>query len=158
MTSTAAAPTFREIESGPNFEIYKGAACLQRLDWTREGNLRTTHVGNVEAWCAERIILRWDAAFRAKQRFAVFHDFADATGYESGLRVALTAWAKEHPGAQSGVHFYTRSKIVSMGVSVASLVLPGLLTNYPKRQDFDLALKKFGLPVTIAIPEFKAGT
>jgi hypothetical protein len=45
-----------------------------------------------------------------------------------------------------------------MGVSVASLVLPGLLISYGKRQDFDLMLKKHGLPVTIALPAFKPGT
>ncbi len=150
--------SFREIESGPNFEVYQGALSVQRLDWTSQGHIRTTHIGYMEEWCPDRIIIRWDAAFRAKQKFHVFHDFSRATGYESGFRVKLTAWAKAHPDAQSGIYVHTTNKLVSMGVTVASMALGGLLTNAPKRQDFDVALKKYGLPVNVSLPDFKPET
>jgi len=159
MTSAATTPTARAIETGPNFEIYKGALCLQRLDWTREGAVRITHVGHLETWCAERVIQRWDALLRSKvQRITPFEDCWDATGYESGYRVLCTGWTKANPGVSGGVHFLTRSKLLNMAVSVVSLALPGMVTGYSKRQDFDLMLKKSGLPVTVAMPDFKPGT
>lgn len=158
MTSAATSSTAREIEAGPTFEIYQGASCLQRLDWTREGAVRITHVGHIETWCAERLTQRWDALVRAKQRITPFEDCWDATGYESGYRIACTAWTKAHPSVTTGIHFLTRSKLLNMAVSVVSLALPGTVTGYTKRQDYDIVLKKFGLPVTISMPEFKAGT
>lgn len=159
MTSTVTLPAVREIESGSNFEIYKGAQCLQRLDWTRDGAVRITHVGHIEAWCAERVIQRWDAFLRAKiQHITPCEDCWDATGYESGYRIACMAWTKAHPGAfSSGIHFLTRSKLLNMAVSVVSLALPGMVTGYSKRQDYDLVLRKLGLPVSITMPEFKPG-
>jgi hypothetical protein len=162
MTSAETAPIAVAIESGSTFELYKGPQCLQRLDWTRAGTeaaMRMTHVGHMEAWCADRIIVRWNALLRlGVKRITNCHDCWEATGYESGFRIKNVAWSKEHPGVHAGIHFLTRSKLLNMGFTVVSLALPGLVNSYGKRQDFDLLMKKLGLPVTVVMPEFKPGT
>jgi len=147
------ASTFREVEKGPTFEIYQGPLCVQRLDWTRDGAVRSIYVGHIGVECAEHIFRRWEALVRAKQRITMLHDAWETTGYESGFRVDLTKWTQKNPSAIGAVHMVTRSKLVNMAVSVVSLALPGLVTGYSKRSDFDLLAKKLGLPLNPPIPQ-----
>src|SRR5689334_22832169 len=126
-------PAFREVDRGPLFESYQGPGCAQRLDWTRQGVVRSTIVGQAVTGSAESIVRRCEVFLRAKQAIILLHDAWDCIGYDTGFRHALTNWAQGHPGAITEVHVVTRSKLVSMGISVTNLVLPGLMKGYSKR-------------------------
>ena len=54
-----AAREFREIDKGPTFEVYEGEVCVQRLDWTRDGAVRSTVVGHYMGECADSLIRRF---------------------------------------------------------------------------------------------------
>lgn len=144
----------REIEKGPNFEIYEGPLCIQRLDWTREGALRSTYIGHLMGECADTIIRRWEVMHRAKQPITMLHDAWDATGYESRVRVDLIEWGKKNPSAIAAVHILTQSKVVAMSVAVSNLVFPGLVAGYSKRIQFDVLAKKLGFALNPTMPKF----
>lgn len=146
--------TFRQIESGPTFEIHEGPTCLLRLDWG-PSTIRATYVGHVMAECAQPLIRRSEAVMRAAQ--APFTSFQDAwlvTGYESGMRVNMVEWAKKNPGATKEVHILSQSKIMGMAVAVMNLALGGVVKGYSKRQDFDVMAKRMGLPLNPPMPAF----
>lgn len=151
-----ASSTFRQIDSGPTFELYEGPTCLMRVDWANSV-YRSIHVGHVSAECAAVLLRRNDAWIRLGQSpFVVFHEMWAVTGYESGFRVEMTKWAEKHRGAVKEVHMLTQSKIVSMAISVVGLALPGLMKGYSKRHDFDVLVKKAGLPLNPTMPVFSA--
>ncbi|MDI3290747.1 hypothetical protein [Polyangium sp. 15x6] len=69
----------------------------------------------------------------------IFNDWWDLAGYDSDARLKLTDWIFWIRGKIVGSHILVRSKIVSMGVSIANLALGGMLTVYTDRQEFTLA-------------------
>ncbi|MDC3955792.1 hypothetical protein [Polyangium jinanense] len=69
----------------------------------------------------------------------IFNDWWDLSGYDSDARLKLTDWIFWIRGKIVGSHILVRSKIVSMGVSIANLALGGMLTVYTDRQEFTLA-------------------
>jgi hypothetical protein len=145
---------FRQIESGPTFEIYEGPTCVMRVDWTHAA-FRAIYVGHIAAACAAPLIKRSEAMVRAGQApFALFHDAWGATGYESGMRVEMTQWTEKNRGTVKELHMLTQSKILSMAVAVIGLTLPGLMKGYSKRQDFDVLVKRAGLPLNPSMPDF----
>jgi hypothetical protein len=72
-------------------------------------------------------------------RPVIFNDWWDLSGYDSDARLKLTDWIFWIRGKIVGSHILVRSKIVSMGVSIANLALGGMLTVYTDRQEFTLA-------------------
>ncbi|MDI1478416.1 hypothetical protein [Polyangium sp. y55x31] len=69
----------------------------------------------------------------------IFNDWWELAGYDSDARLKLTDWIFWIRGKIVGSHILVRSKIVSMGVSIANLALGGMLTVYTDRQEFTLA-------------------
>jgi len=69
----------------------------------------------------------------------IFNDWWELSGYDSDARLKLTDWIFWIRGKIVGSHILVRSKIVSMGVSIANLALGGMLTVYTDRQEFTLA-------------------
>lgn len=72
----------------------------------------------------------------------IFNDWWELSGYDSDARLKLTDWIFWIRGKIVGSHILVRSKIVSMGVSIANLALGGMLTVYTDRADFTLAYHK----------------
>jgi hypothetical protein len=123
-----------------------------RLDWSRTGAVRILVVGHGHAEFAPPALKRFDLTMRSLGKLAVLADFWDMPTYDSGLRVELTKWGTtpERRG-KFEIHVLSRSKLVTMGVTVASLALAGL-TSYSARMDFDRFAQKQGLPINPPIP------
>ena len=81
----------------------------------------------------ERILERHDAV-------VLFDDFAEMTGYTSEGRIELTEWSKRNWSRLRSTHILVGSKLVAMGVSVASIALPGL-RSYDDRARFEAMLR-----------------
>ena len=65
-----------------------------------------------------------DAFFANQERpIGVFDDWWGATGYDTPVRTDLTKWMEAHVANVSGVHILVRSKIVSMGIAVGSMMV-----------------------------------
>ena len=58
----------------------------------------------------------------ARGRVLGFHDWFAMTGYDSGSRSELTAWSLRHR-AETQINIGSNNRMVSMGVTVASLAL-----------------------------------
>lgn len=70
---------------------------------------------------ARAIITYVDPLFE-QGRVRGFHDWFRMTGYDTASRNELTAWSLRHK-ALAQINIGTRSRIVNMGVAVASLAL-----------------------------------
>ncbi len=70
----------------------------------------------------------------------IFHDFSGVTGYQSEARRVLVDWGVQNKTGIAATHVLFRSKIVSMGVSLATRLLQGQLTGYSKPSQFAAAL------------------
>jgi hypothetical protein len=80
-----------------------------------------------------------DKLILAGMKPLIFNDWWEMTGYDTDARLKLTDWIFWIRGKIVGSHILVRSKIVSMGVSIANLALGGMLTVYTDRQEFSLA-------------------
>jgi hypothetical protein len=110
-----------------------GDASAQRIEEHRDakGSIRlwqcaphiyaTRVVGHLSIELARAIITYVDPLF-AKGRVLGFHDWFKMTGYDSASRNELTAWSLRNK-ALAQINIGTRSRIVNMGVAVASLAL-----------------------------------
>ncbi len=75
-------------------------------------------------------------------KIALFDDLEHMTGYDAEVRLQLTTWSKKNRGRIVAFHILTSSKVVQMGVAVASLALGGGIKAHTKRRAFDTALGK----------------
>jgi len=66
-----------------------------------------------------------------------FHDWMDMTGYDSASRQELTAHSFEHRNQIKAIHILTDSKIIKMGIAVASIALGDMLKTYARRDGFE---------------------
>jgi len=73
-------------------------------------------------------------------RLAIFDDFDGLTGYDSDARVWLTDWTKTNQPQIASIDILVRSKLVAMGVSVASLAMGGTIRSHSRREPFEAAL------------------
>ncbi len=96
--------------------------------------------GFAEAAFVDPILASRDAVLRECGEIALFDDLERVTGYDTEVRVQLTAWARKHRSRIAAHHILTRSKLVAMGVSVASLALGGAIEAHVRRDSFDAAL------------------
>jgi hypothetical protein len=64
---------------------------------------------------------------RTEKTIAMFFDAASLERYDSNLRIDLTAFCREHKPQIRRIDVFSRSRVVSMGVSVASLALGGMV-------------------------------
>jgi hypothetical protein len=76
----------------------------------------------------------------ARGKVEVFHDWYDVTGYDTEARKALTEWNLAHQSSVVQVHMLVKSKVVAMGVSVASVVAGRDFAVYSDRARFDNVL------------------
>jgi hypothetical protein len=54
-----------------------------------------------------------------------FHDWSEMTSYDTACRLRMTDWVMRNRAQQAKHHILLRSKLVSMGVATASLILGG---------------------------------
>jgi hypothetical protein len=81
-----------------------------------------------------------DRLMIAGQRLKAFHDWEEVTSYDTRCRIQLTTWGVRFRNQIDCVNILTRSKVVTMGVTVATIVLPGMVRVFAKREEFQIAL------------------
>lgn len=137
------------VDSGPNHEIWKGPAGSMRLDWNKRGAIRIIVKGHGYAGYALPTVRKYDEALRGsmtKKVIPIF-DFWDMEAYDSALRVETQGWGSKHRAEMESVYLLTRSKLVSMGASVANLAIGGLMKIFTRKEEFDREVQKLGLPI-----------
>lgn len=90
----------------------------------------------------EPAITHLDAVIAAGVQPVLFDDLELATGYESDVRVRLTAWHLQRPGALKAVHILVKPGLVAMGVSVANLATGAGFVTYSDRSAYEWALAR----------------
>jgi len=96
--------------------------------------------GHVDLVLADHIVSGGDAVIAADRRILAFHNFERLTSYDSAARMRLTTWAIAIRNEVDRAHFLAESKIVRMGLSVASIALLGMLVSHHDRESFERAL------------------
>jgi hypothetical protein len=99
----------------------------------------------VRGYCDEQIaqamIDQTKILLRVEKSIAVFADASEMKSYSTGARVMLTAFTKDVLPRFRTIHFYVRSKIVSMGISVVNVALDGRIEAHQARARFDAAIQ-----------------
>jgi len=70
----------------------------------------------------------------------IFHDWEDVAGYAPSVRKQLADWYVRVRRDVRGVHVFTRSKLVAMGVSLVTLATGQEITAHSDRTAFEAAL------------------
>jgi hypothetical protein len=104
------------------------------------GVVQTRVAGFINQELGRRIMAWVDGSIADGERPAVFHDWEEATGYETVVRQEFTTWFMGIRDAVESVHVFTRSKIVAMGVSVVALAIGATILGHRDRESFETAL------------------
>jgi hypothetical protein len=129
----------------------------------------TTATGALEMWypapgvVADRIVghLDLELARRFTERLTVkmaggrihvFSDWERMEGYDSAVRMELTAWALRRRSGFAGIHALVRSRLVAMGLSVANVALGNFMQAYTDRAVFERMCADRVLKARLAAP------
>ena len=96
--------------------------------------------GFASATMVARVIDHRERAVRVG-RVALFNDLLDLDGYDPPVRDELTRWQKRNKNRVLATHVLLRSRIVAMGIQMASLALGEHLVTYSRVADFDGVLR-----------------
>ena len=99
-------------------------------------------VGHFDVEFASAVIAVHDKVFSRPGPIVFFNDWEGMSAYDSDARVLATEWVHTHRQRIVGVHVLVQSRLVGMGVSVASLMLGGILTSYTDREAWEVALRE----------------
>ena len=131
----------RLVDSGPTFETWEMGASSMTLRWS-QGVLEVAIRAHGHEEFGAIAVRRKEAILADAGKIAVFYDFGEMPGYDSGLRVSWTKWLKAHLHSVVRIHIVVKSKIVAMGVSVANLALGGVIQTHTQRAGaFERALE-----------------
>jgi hypothetical protein len=97
--------------------------------------------GHGHAELAVPIIEAIDESLRRARRVSVFFEAGKLQTYDSALRTELTQRLRKDLDRFESIHVLVASKMVAMGVSVASLALDGKVTSHSEHDAFMDALK-----------------
>lgn len=79
---------------------------------------------------------RADRMLTRSGRLFVFHHWAGITTWEPTVRDELRRWAALHDGQLPGTHFLVQSRVLSMAIEVAALVLGRRLHSHQAESTF----------------------
>jgi len=127
---------------GPSLENTRFADERGSLEITapHPGVLLVRFDGHARAPVADAIIVALDAAVAAHGYVIVFDDWYGATGYDSAVRLKLTDWTRRNAAELRATHVLVGSRLIAMGLSVASLALGKHFHTYSNRAVFEAAL------------------
>jgi hypothetical protein len=91
---------------------------------------------------ADVIAERLERELTRSGSIVVFDDWEEATGYESEVRIRLTAWTQSRLDRIPETHILVRSRLLAMGISVANLAVGNKLRAYTSRAEFEAALAR----------------
>ena len=77
----------------------------------------------------------------------VFDDWQGVTGYDPAVRVRMTAWTRRFGAGLAATHILLASRILSMGVSLATRAANLPVTGYDERLEFERVLRTHFPPV-----------
>ena len=120
-----------------DFATDRGSLHLSR---PTRGIVHTVVRGHANVEIAERIIAWVDAAIADGEHPDVFHDWDQATGYEPRVRPMLANWYMRIRRDVASVHVFTRSKVVSMGVTLVSIAMNNAIVAHGDRRTFETEL------------------
>jgi hypothetical protein len=89
---------------------------------------------------ATEILAAFQSIVDRGEKAEMFLDMGRMVNYDSTLRTRLTSHFVRHRSQVASLHVFTRSRIVSMGVSVANLALGRLITGHADMAGFNDAL------------------
>lgn len=108
--------------------------------WLPRPGLLATHAsGHLSLAQIHAIIAAGDQT-RGEGTLLAFHDFFEVQTYDSAARTAMTAWGFRIRASVERVHFAIGSRLVRMGISVASMALGGMLVTYDAVAPFEAEL------------------
>ncbi|CAN5487273.1 hypothetical protein BH09MYX1_BH09MYX1_25250 [soil metagenome] len=95
--------------------------------------------GKADVDVARAIMKELQRALDEFGELAIFDDFTGLLAYTSNARFELTEWSKSKRPQIRATHILVASKLIAMGVSVASIAVRGL-RSYSERSRFEAAL------------------
>jgi hypothetical protein len=131
-------PSERVVTERGSVEVYLllGGIVLQRAR------------GHASRTMVEAVLRVVRGALEKHDKLVLFDDWFQVTGYDAEVRQILTSHTAKHHGRMKEVHIAIgASRLVAMGVAVASIFLPGLHT-YADPQEFERALERATARVT----------
>ena len=143
--------SLRRIETRTSFELYhamQGETPVGslRLDWTRNGAVLETVDGPGYGVYMDPIVKRFDTVLAYTGRIDPFGDFWDMPSYETRFRTDHGSWFVKNRAVINAIIVCTQSKLVLMGSAVVNIGAGGLVKAFSKRDEFDTAVSKHGLP------------
>jgi hypothetical protein len=106
------------------------------------GVLVTEAEGHIDADLVAVMIETGNEVVRQHGRLVGFHRWWGVTTYEPEARVRLTEWGYRIRRDVERVHFLVSSKLVRMGIAVASIVLVGMLVPHDDADEFEGKLRE----------------
>ncbi len=113
---------------------------MVRLSRPVRGVVQTVVTGYATTAMADKIIAWVDRAIADGERPSVFHDWDGATGYDPAVRPKFATWYARIRRDVESVHVFTRSRVVSMGVTLVSIAMNNAIVAYRERGPFEAAL------------------
>lgn len=111
--------------------------------WVPVSGLYVTEcTGHMSVEFAKQIVAHGQQEFERMGHLNIFHDWEKLETYDAAARPTLTDWGLALRRSQVQVNLLVRSKLVRMGVSVASIALGGMLQAHPDRAAFEAALQQ----------------
>jgi hypothetical protein len=100
------------------------------LSFAIEGNLLCNKlVGHFDQGLADEIMSRGDTLLAKHGQLAVFSDWFQMASYETSCRQTMTAWGAGMGAGLQCFHVIAGTRLVKMGLAVASIVVPALHTH-----------------------------
>ena len=119
----------------PAGQVWSNDACELRITIPAPGVLVLAMKGHAPDYLLQEALPALHSAFPAGQSGVFFCDGWEITGYETKFRVSMTNLVKSlRPRVK--VHVLMRTKLVSMGFSVANLVMGGEMVGHRDHQAF----------------------
>lgn len=112
--------------------------------WTPPACRLPVVIIRVEGHAREEIVdplLSGLEAAMARGPIHVFDDWFGVTGYDSSVRVRMTEWTRRHGAGLASTHILIASKVLSMGVSLATRAVGLPITAYDSRFEFERVLR-----------------
>ena len=96
--------------------------------------------GHVDAATAKSVIETLERLTAPLREFHLFNDSEALSSYDPELRVLMTRWVERSRPRLIKNHVLVRSKIVAMGVAVASMLLGDIMRMHSDRRSFESAV------------------
>ncbi|MBO6933801.1 MAG: hypothetical protein JJ863_02460 [Deltaproteobacteria bacterium] len=90
----------------------------------------------------KRIIAFGDGLLQRSPYIRIFHDFSEVEGYKSNARKELVDWGVRRRGEIRDTNVLFRSKVVALGITLATVLLKDQVVGYSSRPQFEAARRR----------------